>query len=358
MERLRAPEHGRHRLHGDADDVVVRLARGERAPGGLRVEAELQRAGIRRPEALAHDVRPQPARGAELRDFLDQVVVRGEEEREPLAEPVDVEPGRARGLDVGDRVGDRERDLLHRRRAGLADVIPADRDRVPLGQLALAPREDVGDDAQRVTRRVDVGAARDVLLQDVVLDRARERADRGALPLRDGDVEREQDDRRRVDRHRRRDAIERDAVEERGHVLDRVDGDADAADFAGGERVIRVVAHLRGQIEGDAQPAHALRQQVAVPRIRFGGGAEARVLPHRPEAAAVHRGLEAAGVGIEAGELVTGLGRTGNIARPRKIARHRRHSSARNCNRPWLAEAPARRRPAIAITDAVTFAAG
>ena len=45
---------------------------------------------------------------------------------------------------------------------------------------------------------------------------------------------REQDDGRRVDGHRRRDPVERDAVEQRGHVVDRVDGDADASDLAGG----------------------------------------------------------------------------------------------------------------------------
>jgi hypothetical protein len=38
--------------------------------------------------------------------------------------------------------------------------------------------------------------------------------------------------RRRVDRHRRRDLVERDAVEQAAHVLDRVDRDADLADLA------------------------------------------------------------------------------------------------------------------------------
>ena len=84
-------------------------------------------------------------------------------------------------------------------------------------------------------------------------------ADSGdTLSLGDGDVQRQQDDRRRVDRHRRRDAVERNPVEERRHVVDRIDRDADAPDFAGGERVIRVVADLRRQIEGDAQPVDAL----------------------------------------------------------------------------------------------------
>ena len=79
-----------------------------------------------------------------------------------------------------------------------------------------------------------------------------------------------------------------------GHVLDRVDRDADLADFACGERVIGVVAHLRRQIEGDAQSVHALREQIPVARVRFGGRAEPGVLAHRPQPAAVHRRLDAA----------------------------------------------------------------
>ena len=124
-----------------------------------------------------------------------------------------------------------------------------------------------------------------------------ERRERHALAPRDGDVERQQDDRRRVDRHRRRDAIERDAVEQLRHVLDRIDGDADAADLARGQRVIRVVAHLRRQIEGDAQAADALRQQVPVALVGFRRRSEPGVLPHRPQPAAVHRRLDAAGEG-------------------------------------------------------------
>ena len=139
--------------------------------------------GLRGAEAVAHQPRPQPPRGAELRHLLQEVVVRVEEEREALAERVDVEPRVDRRLHVGDRVGEGERHLLHRRRARLADVIAADRDRVPLRHLALAEREDVGDDAQRRLGRIDVGAARDVLLEDVVLDRARELPRRHPLAL-------------------------------------------------------------------------------------------------------------------------------------------------------------------------------
>ena len=122
--------------------------------------------------------RPQPPRRAELGDLLEKVVVRVEEERQPLAEPVDVEPGVERRLHVGERIRERERDFLDRRRSRLADVIAADRDRVPVRQLPIAVGEDVGDDPQRRARRIDVGPARDVFLEDVVLDRAGQRRQR------------------------------------------------------------------------------------------------------------------------------------------------------------------------------------
>ena len=93
VQRLRAAEHRRQRLQRDADDVVVGLLRGQRAAGRLRVEPQLLRARVGRAEAVAHDPRPQPPRRAELRDLLEEVVVRVEEERQPLAEAVDVEPG-------------------------------------------------------------------------------------------------------------------------------------------------------------------------------------------------------------------------------------------------------------------------
>ena len=192
---------------------------------------------------------------------------------------------------------ERERDLLNGRRTGFADVIAADRNRVPVGQLTLAEREDVGDQAQRMAWRIDIGAARHVFLQDIVLNRAGQFLQRHALAFRDRDVERQQHDRRRIDRHRRRDVAERNAVEERVHVFDRIDRHTDATNLAGGQRMVRVVPHLCRQIEGDAQAADALRQQVAIAAIGFLRRREPVVLPHRPEPASVHRWLDAASEG-------------------------------------------------------------
>jgi hypothetical protein len=116
------------------------------------------------------------------------------------------------------------------------------------------------------------------------------------VPARHGDVERQQDDRGRIDRHRRRYPVERNAGEELRHVLDGVDGHPDPANFASRQRMVRVVAHLRRQVEGHAETADTLGKQVAISCVRLGRGPEAGVLPHRPQTAAIHRRLDAAGV--------------------------------------------------------------
>src|SRR4029450_1241593 len=58
---------------------------------------------------------------------------------------------------------------------------------------------------------------------------------------------------------------------------------------------VRVVAHLGRQIERDREPGLALLQEEAVALVRLGGGTEARVLPHGPEALSVHLRMDAAG---------------------------------------------------------------
>lgn len=82
VKRLCASEYGGERLDSGTDDVVFGLLRGEGNPCGLGVES--QAAGTRVPgvEAVAHDRRPHAARGTKLGDFLEQVVLGGEEEGE------------------------------------------------------------------------------------------------------------------------------------------------------------------------------------------------------------------------------------------------------------------------------------
>ena len=106
MQALRAAEHAGERLDRGAHDVDLGLLRGERDARGLRVEPHLQRPLALRAVAVAHPARPDPPRGAVLRDLLEEVDVRVEEEREARRERVDVEPGLQRELDVREAVRD------------------------------------------------------------------------------------------------------------------------------------------------------------------------------------------------------------------------------------------------------------
>ena len=73
---------------------------------------------------------------------------------------------------------------------------------------------------------------------------------------------------RAVHRHRHAHPVERDAVEQDLHVLDRVDRHPGLADIADDPRMVAVVAAMGGEIEGDRQPHLPGRQIVAVEAVR------------------------------------------------------------------------------------------
>src|SRR2546422_69243 len=59
--------------------------------------------------------------------------------------------------------------------------------------------------------------------------------------------------------------------------------------------MVRVVPHLCRQIERDRQPRLTGREQMPEPRVRLLRGPEPGVLPHGPQLAAIHRGMDAPG---------------------------------------------------------------
>ena len=301
-----AAAHRRECLQGHPDDVVLGLLRGQRRAAGLRVEPQHLAARIGRAEPVAHDARPHRARSSELRDLLEDVVVGVEEEREPARERVDLEARVDGRLDVGDAVGQRECELLRSRRAGLADVVAGDRDRVPARHPLGAVAEGVHGQAHARPGREDVVAAGDVLLEDVVLDGARQPVGRDALAGRDQLVQQHQQRRRRVDRHRRRHVAQRDPVEQALHVLQRVDGDAGAADLAAGQLVVGIEPQLGRQVEGHRQAGLAALEQQVEALVGLVRGAESGVLAHRPGARPVPVGAHPAGVRELAGSAAAG----------------------------------------------------
>jgi biotin carboxyl carrier protein len=141
-------------------------------------------------------------------------------------------------------------------------VVAADADRVPLRELAGTELEDVRDEPHRGARREDVGPARDVLLQDVVLRRPGDARPGDPLAFRRRHVEGEEDRGGRVDRHRGAHLAQRDPREEGLHVDERGDRDPDPSDLPLGLGGVGVVAHLGRQVEGDREPGLALLEQV------------------------------------------------------------------------------------------------
>src|SRR5262245_903356 len=119
------------------------------------MEPELPGARVFRLEAVAHDVRPDAPGGAVLRDLLEEIAVRIEEERETGSERVHLEPRIDAVLDVLDSVPQRERKLLCSGGARFTNVVPADGNRVPARHALGAERKDVGDEPHRLARGID-----------------------------------------------------------------------------------------------------------------------------------------------------------------------------------------------------------
>jgi len=169
-------------------------------------------------------------------------------------------------------------------------VVGADVGRVPLRHFAVGEGDHVGDEAQRGLRRENVGPAREVFLDDVVLHRAGELVAGGALLLGTGDVERQQPGRRGVDGHGGVHLRQGDLGEELFHVAQVIDRHADLADLALGQGVVRIVAGLGRQIEGHRQAGLAARQVLAVERVRGLGGGVPRIGADQPGPIAFTRG--------------------------------------------------------------------
>jgi hypothetical protein len=273
-------------LEHDALDVVLGLGLGQAERVDLDAVAEAQVLGVLHAVALAADLLPQDAHGPELRVLLDEAHAGVDEEGDAGEHPPHEllrDPG-LDGVEHGDRVGQRVGDLLDRRGPGLLEVVGADVDRVPLRDPLHRVGDHVGDEPHGRLGREGVRPAGQELLDDVVLGRPLERLGGDVLPFGGDDVEGQQPGGRGVDRHRRVHLVERDPLEQRGHVAPVGDGHADLPHLAARQHVIGVVARLRGQIEGHGQPGLALGQVRAVQLVGLGRRGVARVGAHHPRA--------------------------------------------------------------------------
>ena len=161
------------------------------------------------------------------------------------------------------------------------------------------------DDAHVRTRGKDPLFLRDILFENIGLERSTQLRARNSLLLGSGDVLRQCDAGGAVDRHRGRDIAHVDAVEEHLHIGERIDRDAALSHLAARLRRIGVVTHQRRHIEGDREAVLAVLEQKVIALVGLGGRTESGKLTHRPEAVSIAVGMDAA--------------RVRELARPREI---------------------------------------
>ena len=157
-------------------------------------------------------------------------------------------------------------------------------------------RENVADDPHRRRRRINERVAHHELLEDVVLDGARQLILPHALLLCRHDIEGQNRQHRPVHRHADAHLVERNAFEQALHVFDAVNRHARLAHVALHPLMVAVVAPMRGQVKRHAQAFLACREVPAVKRVALLGCRESRVLPHRPRSDRVHRRIRPAQV--------------------------------------------------------------
>ena len=206
-------------------------------------------------------------------------------------------PGRClHAIEDGEGVGEREGDLLHRRRTGFLQVVAADVHRVPLRDVRDGVLDGVGGEAQRRLGREDVRAARQELLEDVVLRRAAQLA-RDRRPGASAAATYSASSHAAVALMVIEVFIFASGIWSKSASMSAMwqIGTPTLPTSPGGHRVVGVVAGLRRQIEGDAQaglPFGEVGAEQLVGRVRVG---VTRVGPHQPGLFALRHGGNIAG---------------------------------------------------------------
>ena len=133
--------------------------------------------GVADAVAAGRDLVPQLAEGAHLADLGDEPEAGVDEEGDAADDGAKLGrrhlARRLHRIEHGLRGRQREGQLLHRRGAGLLQVIGAHVGRVPLRHGFAGEDDRVLDQPQRRRGREHIRAAREIFLDDVVLDRAR-----------------------------------------------------------------------------------------------------------------------------------------------------------------------------------------
>ena len=154
--------------------------------------------------------------------------------------------------------------------------------------------ENVADDTHGHIRRIDVGVTYHEFLQNIVLNGTGHDLLVYALFFTGYDEEGQDRKNGAVHGHGYGHLVQRDAGEQDVHVQHGANGYACFTNVAYYTGVIRVVAAMRRQVEGDRQTFLARCQVAAVESVGFFCGGETGVLTYRPGTEYVHGGVRPA----------------------------------------------------------------
>ena len=135
MQGLRTPQNRRQGLKRDTNDIIFGLLGREGTPGCLGVKANHQGLGICCLKSFPHYFSPQTPRCPVLGDLLKKIHVGIEEEGKPGPKCIHIQTNSKRCLDVCNPVRQCEGHLLHSGGTRFPDMIPADADRIPHGDI-------------------------------------------------------------------------------------------------------------------------------------------------------------------------------------------------------------------------------
>mmetsp|Transcript_24008 Transcript_24008/g.44062 ORF Transcript_24008/g.44062 Transcript_24008/m.44062 type:complete len:371 (-) Transcript_24008:5902-7014(-) len=266
--------HGQH-LNQNAVDVVFGLL--FRQAQRIDLHAITEAAEFRIADAIARlaNLVPQIDEGTHFAHLGDKSDACIHKERNATHHGREISwiNARLQFVQNGRGCGKRESQFLFRGRASLLQVIGTHVHGVPFRNVRIAVFGHVRDHLKAGFRRANIGSARQVFLDQIVLHSALQGCRVRALFLGHRNIKRQEPRGRRIDRHRRIHLLQRNVLKEAPHIAQMRNGYADFAHFAARQDVIAVISGLRWQIKGDAQPGLPFGQVGTVERVgRRSGG--------------------------------------------------------------------------------------
>ena len=178
-------------------------------------------------------------------------------------------------------------------------MIARNRNGVELRHVLGAIGNDIANDAHARNRWINVGITHHKFFQNVVLNRSRKRFRTDALLFRSHDIARKHRQYRSVHRHGYRYFVQRNAVEQDLHILNRIDSNTRLAHITCYSWVIGVVSSVGCEIKGNRDTLATRRQCLAIEGITLFRRRKPGILTNSPPPTSVHSRLRSSNIGTE-----------------------------------------------------------